>query len=50
MTEWSLYNYRPQVLLPSIILLEDDNMIVSTEEDAVLLPSIILLEDDSRRI
>ena len=34
------------VLLPSIILLEDDVIPLETLPSLVLLPSIILLEDD----
>ena len=36
-----------EVLLPSIILLEDDKKNVLILMSTVLLPSIILLEDDS---
>ena len=35
------------VLLPSIILLEDDDRLYYPDNNMVLLPSIILLEDDS---
>ena len=37
-----------QVLLPSIILLEDDAFSVCHDIQCVLLSSIILLEDDNR--
>ena len=41
---------RKTVLLPSIILLEDDSAVIPNAVTEVLLPSIILLEDDQGSI
>ena len=46
MTLTDVMSLLKAVLLPSIILLEDDFLLFEAISNFVLLPSIILLEDD----